>query len=569
MGISAAVFESAGKKTEHLKPGVYTRRNTVAATTGLGADKLVVIGVSTGGKPLTLLKFSSPEAARNTLVGGSLLDGVLHAFNGSNDFVPQKVHAFIVNGNTQASLEMKNGNTPILFVKSAIYGVPANNLKIWLKDGTAGKKVLFSYRGNEGSIDNISRPSFSLIYNGEGTNPTCTITSTGIKLEATGSGAAVDAFEATWEEQETVAELVAKINDTGIYAATLLDLTENAPTNELDVCPAKQLSTTATKFYSDVQALIEALESVQYIGSGNVSFAEGATRIMPDNNDGYVYFSGAVAGTSTVENWIAALDALAKEKVQSITTPSTDENIHVLISDHCVQCNTTTQKKERQYLVGMALGATLEQAKAEAAKLNSEYGSLVVNSMTASDPNTGKSKEMCGALLACKAAGVENAMATSNPLTNKVMKVTAFGGPDDYDEMIANGIMPFGKNDDDELVCIRAMTTYQSDNLALNERSCVREALYMDRDFRVAYKRKIGTDDEPSEGEVKDILIARAAEWYKSNLITKHGTDDVFNIKVSFDGDKTYIVFDRFLRTPNNFIFGTSNNLIYRSESEE
>ena len=569
MGVSAAVFESAGKKTEHYKPGVYTRRNTVAATTGLGADKLVVIGVSIGGKPLTLLKFSTPEAARNTLIGGSLLDGVLHAFNGSNDFVPQKVYAFIVNKNTPATHTMKSGEKNIIDVKTSIYGVPANNLKIWLKDGTTGKKLLYSFKGNEGSIDNITRPSFSLIYNGEGTNPTCTITSSGIKLEAADDGSAVDTFEATWEEQETVAELVAKINDTGVYAATLLDLTENAPTNELDVCSTKQLSTTATKFYSDVQALIEALESVQYIGSGNVCLAEGATRIMPDNNDGYVYFSGAVAGSSTVEDWMTALDALAKEKVQSITTPSTDENIHVLISDHCAQCNTTAQKKERQYLVGMALGATLEQAKSEAARLNSEYGSLVVNSMTASNPSTGKSEEMCGALLACKAAGVENAMATSNPLTNKVMKVTAFGGPDDCDEMIANGIMPFGKNDDDEFVCIRAMTTYQSDNLALNERSCVREALYMDRDFRAAYSRTIGRDDEPSEGDVKDILIARAAEWYKSNLIVKNGTDDVFNIKVTFDADKTYVVHDRFLRTPRNFVFGTSNNLLYRSESEE
>lgn len=566
MGVSAAVFESAGKKTEHLKPGVYTRRNTVAATSGLGTDKLVVIGVSTGGKPLTMLKFSSPESARNTLLGGALLDGVLHTFNGSKDYVPQTVYGFVVNGNTQASLSLKSGTSPIVDVKTSIYGVSANNLKIWLKDGTTGKKVLYSYRGNEGSVDNIIRPSFSLIYNGEGTNPTCTITSTGIKLEATTDGASVDTFEASWEEQETVAELVAKINDTGVYAATLLDLTENAPTEELDVCSAMALSTSATKFYSNVQALIEALENIQYIGSGNVSLSSGATRIMPDNNDGYMYFSGAVAGTSTVEDWIEALDALAKEKVQSIVTPSTDENIHVLISDHCTQCNTTEKKKERQYLVGMAIGATLEQAKAEAAKLNSEYGSLVVNSMTASNPLTGNSEEMSGALLACKVAGMENAMNASNPLTNKVVNVSAFGGPDDCDEMIANGIMPFGKNDYDELVCIRAMTTYQSDNLALNERSCVRESLYMDRDFRAAYNRTIGRDDEPSESDVKGILIARAAEWYKSNLIVKNGTDDVFNIKVTFDADKTYVEYDRFLRTPRNFVFGTSNNLLHKSE---
>lgn len=569
MGVSPAIFESAGKKTEHLKPGVYTRRNTVAATKGLGADKLVVIGVSTAGKPCTMLKFSTPAEAKNTLLGGSLLDGILHAFNGSNDYIPQKVYGFVVNDNTQAALAMKSGNTPILNVKTNIYGIPANQLKLWLKDGTTGKKVQFSFKNNEGSIDNIIRPSFSLIYNGEGSTPTCTITSTGIKLQAVVDGEATDVFETTWEEQETVSELVARINDTEVYAANLLDLTEGAKTTELDVCSATQLSANATKFYSNVQALIEALESVQYIGNGNVTLAEGATRTMPDNNDGYVYFSGAVAGTSTIDDWTGALDALAKEKVQSITTPSTEENIHILISDHCSMCNTVAQKKERQFLVGMAIGATLEQAKAEAAKLNSEFGSLVMHSAEASNPLTGNSEEISGALLACKAAGMENSMGSSNPLTNKVIKVSSFYGSEDYDEQIANGIMPFGKNDEDELVCIRAMTTYQSDNLALNERSCVRESLFMDRDFRAAYSRTIGTNDEPSESDVAGILIARAADWYKSGLITKDDKqNDVFNIKVSFDGDKTYVEYDRYLRTPRNFVFGTSNNLIYKSAEE-
>lgn len=569
MGVSPAVFESAGKKTEHLIPGVYTRRNTVAATSGLGTDKLVVIGVSNAGKPRTMLKFSTPSEAKNTLIGGSLLNGVLHAFNGSNDYIPQKVYAYVVNGNTQASLAMKSGNTPILNVKTNIYGIPANQLKLWLKDGTTGKKVMYSFKGNEGSIDNIIRPSFSLIYNGEGTTPTCTITSTGIKLQALSSGEAVDEFEATWEELETVSELVARINDTEVYAATLLDLTEGAKTTELDVCSATALTTTATKFYSNVQALMEALETVQYIGEGNVSLATGATRTMPDNNDGYVYFAGASAGTSTIDDWSDALEALQKEKVQSIVTPSTDESVHVLISDHCSLCNTVAQKKERMFLVGMAIGATLSQAKAEAAKLNSEYGSLVMHSMVASNPLTGDSETMSGALLACKAAGMENSMGSSNPLTNKVVKVSSFIGSEDYEEQITNGIMPFGKNDDDELVCIRAMTTYQSDNLALNERSCVREALYMDRDFRAAYSRTIGTNDEPSESDVVGILFARAADWYKAGLITKDDKqNDVFNVKVRFDGDKTYVEYDRYLRTPRNFVFGTSNNLIYRSAED-
>ena len=38
------------------------------------------------------------------------------------------------------------------------------------------------------------------------------------------------------------------------------------------------------------------------------------------------------------------------------------------------------------------------------------------------------------------------------------------------------------------------------------------------------------------------------------------------SISEGFDADKTYVDYDRFLRTPNNFIFGTSNNLLYKSE---
>jgi len=110
------------------------------------------------------------------------------------------------------------------------------------------------------------------------------------------------------------------------------------------------------------------------------------------------------------------------------------------------------------------------------------------------------------------------------------------------------------------------MTTYQDDNLGLNERSCVREALFMDRDLRKAYVRRTGTSDEPSVSEILTVLLKKAKDWYEKGYITK--SDDgklVFNYKVKFDGDKTYLVYDKFIRAPNNFTFITSNNMIYSS----
>jgi len=102
--------------------------------------------------------------------------------------------------------------------------------------------------------------------------------------------------------------------------------------------------------------------------------------------------------------------------------------------------------------------------------------------------------------------------------------------------------------------------------LALNERSCVREALFMDRDLRKAFTRRSGTSSEPSTAEIISVLIKKARDWYTKGYITKSdGGELVLNAKVKFDGDKTYLEYDKYIRAPNNFTFITSNNMIYSS----
>ena len=85
MGISKAVFESAGKRTEHLIPGVYSRSNNVSSSGTVSAGNVVILGHSTGGKPNSLLSFSTLAEAKNSLVSGELLNGVAHAFSPSSD----------------------------------------------------------------------------------------------------------------------------------------------------------------------------------------------------------------------------------------------------------------------------------------------------------------------------------------------------------------------------------------------------------------------------------------------------------------------------------------------------
>lgn len=566
MGVSPAKFNSAGQSSEHYIPGNYSRRDVTGGGTGVSTGKLCIIGTSMGGKPLTLHSVSDKAEAKQLLVSGSLLDGVLHALNGSNTFVPQQVFCMRVNAGTQSALTLKKGSESILNVKSADYGVHTNQLKLWLKDGTTGKKVLVNFKGNETVIDNIAKKSFSVLYTGTGTSATCTINATGLTLT---SDIAADSLTITWEECETIEEVVSRINDTGAYSAVLLDTTPNTAASELDHVTGISVKTTAAVFNSDLQALITALESVAYIES--VSLA-GNSRLVPENNTGYVYFSGATAGTSTISDWSDAIDELEKYDIQIIATAATDSDIHNLIADHCVSMSTVSKKKERTCWFGTAKNTSLDAALAAARGFNSELVSLVMTGANANNPLTGAAEDISPALLACKCAGIESALGVSNPLTNKAIKVNAFDKKytdGELNKMIAGGITPFGENDEGELVCIRAMTTYQGDSLVLNERCMIRSVLYMDRDLRKAFNPRTGTNDEPSESSIIATLNDKARSWYAEQLLTKSdGGELIQNAKVRFDGDKTYLTFDRYVRAPNNFVFITATNKVYRSTVE-
>jgi len=566
MGVSGAVFESAGKRTIHWIPGVYSRRNTVPSGTGSLANNLVVMGQSVGGKPRTMIPLADVTEARKILVGGQLLDGVAHAFNGSNDFVPQQVYAFRVNDGAQAKLELKSGTTAILEVKSKDYGVHTNQIKLWVRDGAAAgsKKIIVSYKGNEDTADNIIRKSFTVLYCGPGSGATLTIKKDGAELAATGDDNGN--LSVSWDQCATLDDLVSRINDTGSYVATLVDVRPNIKTSDLDTTSAVPVTSAAT-FYSNLTAFAETLAGMLYIGE--VKIVSENLFTVPDNTDSFVYFTGATAGTYMVEDWADSLAVLEEEDVQSIVTPSTDPNVRALINDHVTAMCQTEKKKERQGLVGSALNISVDDAVLAVKGLNSEYMSLVIDDAVTSNPITGNSERIDPGLVACKIAGMEAAMGVSTPLTNKQLKVTSFGkkrSTAELNKMIQNGIMPCGFNEEGLPVVIRAMTTYQDDNLGLNERSCVREALFMDRDLRKAYARRTGTSDEPSESEILTVLFKKAKDWHVKGYITKSdGGELVFNYKVRFDGDKTYLTYDKFIRAPNNFTFITSNNMIYSS----
>ena len=143
MGVSPAIFESAGQRSEHYVPGVYGRSFNLSSPSGISAGNLCILGKSNGGEPYKMLEFGSVADAQQALVGGELLDAVANAFSGSNTFVPQRVFAMRVNDGTQSSVTLKTGATDLMTLKSWDWGVHTNQLKIMIANGTLenSKKV--------------------------------------------------------------------------------------------------------------------------------------------------------------------------------------------------------------------------------------------------------------------------------------------------------------------------------------------------------------------------------------------------------------------------------------------
>ena len=567
MGLSAARFESAGVSTKHYIPGVYSRRNTVGTGTGISAGNLCILGTSMGGEPRVLLEVADKAEAKNLLLSGTLLEGVAHAFAGSSSYIPEKVYCMRVNAGTQSATEFKSGDDVILRATSADFGSHTNQIKRWLKKATDGTyTVLVNYKGEEEEVSEIGKDSLSILYTGTGTMAECTVNSTGLTLA---SDVEDERLDVTWEECETVEELVSRINDTGNYAATLIDTASGALSEELDHVSSASVYGTAATFTSNLQALIDALEGISYIGSVELA---STSRVMPDTDTGYVYFTGGEAGTSTVSDWADAIDELEKYDIQIIATPSTDADIRELILNHCEEMCSVNKKKERTCWLGAPSGTSISNAVTIAKNLNSEFCSFVATGANANNPITGTAEDISPGLLACKCAGIEAAIAVSTPLTNKEISVNSFDArytQKEMETMIQAGLVPFAENEEGDLVCIRSMTTYQGDSLIQNERSMIRSVLYMDRDLRQAFFSRIGTSDEPSESSIIQTLNDKAKEWYASNLLTKSDSGElVMNAKVSFDADKAYLTFDRYIRAPNNFVFITATNQVYSSTVE-
>ena len=579
MGVSPAIFESAGQRSEHYVPGVYGRSFNLSSPSGISAGNLCILGKSNGGEPYKMLEFGSVADAQQALVGGELLDAVANAFSGSNTFVPQRVFAMRVNDGTQSSVTLKTGATDLMTLKSWDWGVHTNQLKIMIANGTLenSKKVTVAYKDNTESTDDIVNAALEINYIGENITPMVSVGTNNISFYAMTEAQdpdpseVIDELTVSFDDFDTLDALVAYINDSDAWQAAVVGNNAEMKSIKLDTVTNQSVAETGTILYANYDAFITALNAMEFIGS--VEILDSNTRQVPDNTDAYVYFTGGSVGSYTVTQWQSALAALELEDVQIIATPSTDAGIHALISTHCSNMSNVINRKERTCILGGPVGMTDEDAIESASGLNSRLVSFCCDNPIKVNLITGKTETLSGAMLGVMLAAMESAMSPSTPLTFKALNVLGFSkirNVPNMTNLIKAGVLVCNANPENlsEYICIRALTTFQGNDLINNERSMVREDLFMNRDLRAQFKPVIGSAGISANAAIQT-LKNRAAEWALNGyIVPSDSNENVWDIRVRIDGDKVYITYSRYLTAPVNFVFITAINHIYTSTVE-
>jgi hypothetical protein len=393
------------------------------------------------------------------------------------------------------------------------------------------------------------------------------ITKTGLTTAV--AGVADDNLNVDFGSYQTIEDLVSYINDHPGYTCQVLAADPKNLTACLDSVEDANIKNEYTA-NSDLQAIIDAIKQFSYADAQGIAFNNAApSRIVPDLDADWVYFSGGSNGSATVQAYSDAIDILETEDVNTIGTDTSDDAVHILIRNHCINMSSTEGRKERSFFVGGDLGETVEQIVERARILGSKYGSIAYPGGYAYDVLDYSKKEFVSPVFyAAKLIGQEMALAINEPSTNKSVDFLAWEKDLKRGEivtLIKAGVTVGGKSQDNRIATIRSLTTHQGSELQCCERSMMRESMYMARDLRNAYISEIGKPGvDGSLGDAAATLNTKAGIWHKMGLIVRDDKGNLFwGLTLRRSGSATFIDYHDFLCAPQNFFFITAYEHVY------
>lgn len=558
MGVSAQVFQSAGRRSTHYIPGAYSRIDTTQTSVGApAATNTVIIGRSTGGEPQTLLQFNQRSDAVRTLRGGPLMDAVRLAFNPGDDIIPQRLFAVRVNNASKASHDLNDASANHqITVKSKDWGRWTNRIRVEMEAGSeTGRRFRVYFRDDDEDFDNIERKSLTFT---PPASETVTVTNTEDTQTITGGEGSTGDFELDLNEYSTIADVVAAIDAVDGWSASAEPGQDDASSLELDA-----VEDASTDLFSNVQALIDEVTTNSLYVDLELETSATYGPTMPENFT-ETALSGGAEGDYDSSQLSTVLTMLEKENIQFIATPDGDQSFMNSIKEHCVTMSSVTRKKERQFLVGSKWGDSLDTSLSNARTLDSRAGGLFVHGGGTQFDSNGKIQEYGGSYAACMLAGMNAALAVQEPLTSKrlgFLKVESKLGDSEQEQLIAGGVCPVTLDEEELPTCIRQITTFQGDDLRFNEFSAVKVMNFVSRDLRNWFKQlHVGTATGTATASlVRSGIGQRLNSRGEDGLLIDAGQGFYRNLQVTLTQDSVVIAYEAYIPLPLNFGFITNH----------
>lgn len=522
------------------------------------------LGKATGGKPKTLLSFSSPEHARSILRSGELLDAIIKAFDPSAETpAPGVVYGIRVNPAEQSQLVLvDDDDAPVITLKSVNYGQKDNQIKVKIEEGTdIGFRVTVQIDSDYYTGDDIARAAFSVEYTGSESTANLTVNATNAVLKAGSSTVATIPLA----DFPTVGELVDRINVVPDFSAAVLEDSYNSPTVDgLDFVTDGDCKTAALTVRADLQALVDWLNSgAQPLVTATRAASVGTLPVYIP----FTYLAGGSEGTTANGDWQDGLTVAQTIREQVWISPITSTAaIHAMVSSHVSFC-TNVLRRERRAICGMAAGSTDVDAIAAAKALNNDRVSLAHIGYYDYDLN-GKLKLFPAYFTASLAAAMFGGVNPGEPLTNKTIKVQGLErelmNPTDTDPLIEAGVFCV-ENTEEGYKIVKSISTWLgNDKYNRVEQSTGAALDFTVRNVRQAVDVLRGKKGDPlllsrSVSITESVLreLARPEPQGPGVLAGDANSPAYRNIRATFEGDVTRIEFECSPVIPNNYILVT------------
>lgn len=589
----------------YFSPGTRGAFRAKPQPTGLSPDftTLIIVGASQNGWSFTdsslrldqrVMEFGNAEEAVSVLgkSGGDLMDAIANCFPPSQDnrfMGPQLIKAINVSTNIPAFANVETvllGNQ--LHVKAIVPGVRGNTIRFRVSNG--GTVVQVGDASDVSTSPNLESPEVSIAYLGDATTAILTIDNTEFKVELSGDqtdGTATLTIPVT--DYKTVGELVDFVNSKPGYQAIVLSRPDRK-TDYLDHITVAE----AVDVKSPVICNALFYEQQRYLrssGLADIEIPSGKVKKPLGDMLTFTYLSGGSSSNPSPSDWINAIDFVYDKKVEgfflSLCTDSLPAALH--LADKIALGNSPDGSFEKIGTSGLDTETTIAERIDDLKLVNSEYVAMGFSPVIVRRADRVENKQFSGWMIGV----IHNAVKASANLretpTNKdlnIIECPEIYKDSDLRKIVQSGGMVVDRKPNRGPWKIHfALTTYQKENIILNQTSIVSTALGLVKDFREwcdsTFLAEVPTDPDAIgsgltdadirsavDNRFRDVYIAQYG-WLTRNIYTG---EDAFDSRYSIrrDGDAIYFIFPNGnLVSPINFMFFLMNLDVVRGSTNE